>query len=141
MAIFIVELSSYGKVILLAGRHNRDGSFVYFHHKTSKLYAMSGRFDCAVHPFPSLRFVCRILIIDLFDWETSKHAFDSLKARSVCLLINNEELPIVRTRLVSAIIDALSSFNPTVKLWIPYPQNTILHDRISNLRNFRYKWK
>lgn len=56
----------------------------YFHHKTSKLYAMLGRFDCAVLRFLRfLRFehscVPFALIIDLFDWETSNTLLIRLK--------------------------------------------------------------
>lgn len=54
----------------------------YFHHETYKLYAMLGRFDCAVLQFllyvSSIR-VCRTLIIDLFDWETSNTLLIRLK--------------------------------------------------------------
>lgn len=62
VAVFIVELSFQREShTLLAGWRNRDGSLVdtlslYFHHKTSKLYAMLGRFDCVVSPLSLLRF-------------------------------------------------------------------------------------
>jgi len=84
---------------------------LYFHHKTSKLYAMLGRFDCAVllHYVSRIR-VCRTLIIDLFDWETSNTLLIRLKHDpSIFWLIPKSSIARSISFFVSVIINVLSS--------------------------------
>lgn len=90
VAVFIVELSFQKEShTLLAGWRNRDGSlvdtlstFIIKHLNSTRCWA--GLIVSFLIFFAAFRaFMCRTLIIDLFDWETS-NAFDSLKIRSVC---------------------------------------------------------
>lgn len=101
VAVFIVELSFQREsYTLLAGWCNRDGSLVdalslYFHHKTSKLYAMLGRFDCVVSPLSLLRFehLYAVLWSSIFLIEKRRTLLIRLKHNpSVFWLITNSSI-------------------------------------------------
>jgi len=120
MTIFIVEFSSHGRVTLLSTAwHNRDTqsltdtTFITKHLNSTRCWAG------LIVPF--LHFL-RCVRVPHFDhrsfWlRNIEHAFDSLKARSVCLLINNIVYRSSYLVFVSVIIDVLfAPFNLTAIL-------------------------